>query len=197
MAAPVFRWSPAGDADSGVTTYRLVVDGATSATVGASTTASRGRARPWARGRTPGASWRWTPRATPARSETRTLVVDRTAPGVAAPAAPAAAARVTGPAVRLRWTAATDANGVAGYRVMVDGSAAASVTAAETSALVRLTPGRHSWQVVATDAAGNASTSPARALVVTAAAAGAGARGRLVARPSGRPCGPACARACG
>ena len=59
--------------------------------------------------------------------------------------------------MRLRWTAATDAgSGVAGYRVIVDGAAAASVGSDATSALVRLPVGRHSWQVVATDGVGNA-----------------------------------------
>jgi Subtilase family len=179
-ASPVFRWAPASDADSGVAAYRLVVDGATSASVGASTTASA-PAAPLADG-----PHTWSVVAVDAggnarASETRTVVVDRTPPGVAAPAAPRAGAAVTGPAVRLRWTAAGDANGLAGYRVVVDGSSLVTVGPGATSALVRLSIGRHTWRVVATDVVGNESSAAARTLVVRRAAA----RPRLrIVRPS-------------
>ena len=184
-AAPVFRWAPSNDADSGIAAYRLVIDGATSATVGPATTAAAPGA-PVADG-----VHTWSVVAVDGQgnaraSETRPVVVDRTPPAGATPVAPAANARVTGPAVRLRWNAAADAvSGLAGYRVLVDGAGAASAGPTETSVLVRLANGRHTWQVVARDQAGNEWTSAPRALTVSGAAASTSARGRLViARPA-------------
>jgi subtilisin family serine protease len=189
LAGPVFRWTPASDADSGVTAYRLVIDGATSASVGSTTTAS-GPSGPLGDG-----PHTWSVVALDAEgnaraSETRTIVVDRTPPTVAAPSSPAAGARVTGLSVRLRWAPAGDANGIAGYRVVVDGAPAASLTGAETTALVRMTAGRHSWQVVATDVVGNESTSAPRAIVVAAGPAATSARGRLTLSRLGGPVKP-------
>jgi hypothetical protein len=65
--------------------------------------------------------------------------------------------------------------------VVVDGSPVVTVGPGATSALVRLSIGRHTWRVVATDVVGNESSAAARALVVRRAAA----RPRLrIARPS-------------
>ena len=89
-----------------------------------------------------------------------------------APVSPANGAKVAGPAVRFRWTAAADTgSGLAGYRVMVNGVDVASADPGETSSVVRLIPGRHTWQVTARDQAGNESTSPTRGVVVGGASA--------------------------
>ena len=185
LATPVFRWSPATDAGGGIAAYRLTVDGATVASVPGATT-SAAPSSPLAEG-----SHTWNVVAVDdagnsRAADPRLLVVDRTAPSVPTPASPAAAAHVAGPAVRLAWSAAADAgSGVAGYRVIVDGVAVASTGAAETSSVVRLTAGHHTWQVVAHDAAGNTSTSGPRGLFVVGAAATSGARSRLtIATPT-------------
>jgi hypothetical protein len=86
------------------------------------------------------------------------------------PATPGAGARRTVGLVTLTWHAATDGlSGLAGYRVKVDGVAAASVGPASRSARVRLPRGRHSWRVVALDAAGNSSMGRARRVILTPA----------------------------
>ncbi len=193
LTVPIFRWAPASDADSGIAGYRLTVDGATVASVPADGTAA-----------SPGAPLsegfhNWSVVAVDGQGNTRsagtrTLIVDHTAPTVAAAQSPAAAARVAGPSVRLRWAAARDSgSGLAGYRLMVDGVATSSPAAGETTALVRFRTGRHTWQVVARDVAGNESTGPARAIVVTSGGLTSTARGRLtltrlapVVRPGGR-----------
>ncbi len=179
LATPVFSWAPASDADSGVTAYRLVIDGATSSSVGSTTTAS-GPGAPLADGPHAWAVVAVDAEGNARASETRTIVVDRTAPTAAAPSSPGAGARVVGPSVRLRWTAAGDANGIAAYRVVLDGVAVASVSGGETTALVRMGVGRHNWQVVATDVVGNESSGPARAIVVAKRSAAASARAKLV-----------------
>ena len=102
----------------------------------------------------------------------RTLLVDRTAPSVPVPAAPADGARVAGPEVTLSWSPATDAvSGVAGYRVLVDGAGTGSTGPGERSLRVRVALGRHTWQVVAVDGVGNESASAARSFSVTGEAA--------------------------
>ena len=184
-STPVFRWSPATDARSGISTYRLTVDGATVATVPGATTSTT-PSTPLGEG-----THTWSVVATDDEGNSRAadgrlLVVDRTAPSIASPASPANTAKVAGPAVRFTWTAATDAgSGLAGYRLMVNGVAVANTNPGETTSVVRLTPGHHVWQVVARDQAGNESTSSARGVFVGAAGAAAGARQRLtIARPS-------------
>ena len=179
LTVPIFRWTPASDADSGIAGYRLTVDGATMASVPAASTAAS-PAAPLSEG-----VHNWSVVAVDGQGNTRsagtrTLIVDHTAPTVAAAQSPAAAARVAGPSVRLRWVAARDTgSGLAGYRLMVDGVATSSPAAGETTALVRFRTGRHTWQVVARDLAGNESTGPSRAIVVTSGGLTSTARGRL------------------
>ena len=184
IATPVFRWSPATDARSGISIYRLTVDGATVATVPGATTSAT-PATPLAEG-----SHTWNVVATDDEGNSRAadgrlLMVDRTAPTVATPVSPANGAKVAGPAVRLGWTAAADSgSGLAGYRVTVDGVAVASANPGETSSVVRLIPGHHAWQVTARDQAGNETTSPARGVVVGSASATSRRRPKLtIARP--------------
>ena len=69
----------------------------------------------------------------------------------------------------FRWQPTTDAqSGVAGYRLMVDGAIAASVSAATTSAVpdAPLADGVHTWTVTARDAIGNVRSAAARTLVI-------------------------------
>ena len=185
LAQLAFSWSPAGDPQSGVAAYRLRVDAANVATVGAGTTSA-----------IPGAALAegrhaWDVVAVDgfgneSASPARVLVVDRTPPGRAMPATPAAGARRTAGLVTLTWHPAADGlSGLAGYRVEVDGAAAASTGPARLSARVRLARGRHSWRVLALDAAGNSSMGAARSVIVSRAP-------RVDAeRPGGRPPGDA------
>jgi subtilisin family serine protease len=169
LAELAFSWSPAGDPQSGVAAYRLRVDAATVATVGAGTTTA-----------IPGAALAegrhaWDVVAVDgfgneSASAARVLLVDRTPPRRAMPATPSAGARRTVGLVTLTWHAATDGlSGLAGYRVEVDGAEAASTGPARRSARVRLARGRHSWRVIALDAAGNSSMGTARSVIVTRA----------------------------
>ena len=167
LAAPAFSWSPAGDPQSGVAAYRLRVDGATVATVGAGTTSAIPGAA-LAEGRHAWDVVALDGFGNESASVARALVVDRTPPGAAMPATPTAGSRRTVGLVTLTWHAATDGlSGLAGYRVEVDGAVAASAGPASRTARVRLPRGRHSWRVVSLDAAGNSSMGRARWVIVT------------------------------
>ena len=178
VTTPLFRWNPTSDAQSGVAGYRLVVGTSVVAQVTAGVTQAT-PAIPLAEG-----SHRWSITAVDGAgnaraSEARTLIVDRTAPTRVALSSPASGARVAGPAVTLAWAPATDAvSGVAEYRVIVDGAGLDSTGPGGRSVRVRLAPGRHTWQVQAADAAGNASAGPTRSFVVTGKAVKAPARVR-------------------
>lgn len=175
---PVFRWTPATDAQSGVAGYRLIVDGAQVAQVGPGVSQAT-VGSPLAEG-----AHTWSVSAVDATGNlrgtaARTLLVDRTAPSVPAPAAPGDAAAVAGPEVTLSWSPATDGvSGVAAYRVLVDGATSGSTDPAVRSLRVRPGAGRHTWQVVAVDGAGNESPSVARGFTVTGEAAPGSARVR-------------------
>ena len=183
QASPLFRWSPASDAQSGVAGYRLVVDGALAASVPAGTTTAT-PSSPLADG-----SHAWTVVARDGIGNERSavpraLVVDRTPPSAPAPAAPADLARVTGPSVTLSWAGAADAvTGVASYRVSVDGVAVATLAASARNTRVAMTRGAHTWQVQAVDGVGNASSGRDRALTVTGVAAPAPSRAIDLGRP--------------
>ena len=169
-ATPTFRWNPASDAQSGVAAYRVVVDGA----VVAQAAAGAGQATP----STPLAEGvhLWSVSALDASgnarsTDPRTLLIDRTAPSIPVPSSPLDGAAVAGAEVALVWSPSTDGvSGVGGYRVLVDGGGVAAVGAAGHSVKVRLAPGRHTWQVVAADAAGNESTGRTRSFTVGRAA---------------------------
>jgi hypothetical protein len=80
-------------------------------------------------------------------------------------------AEAPGPVVEVSWGASQDAgSGVAEYRVVVDGMAVAHTGPGERSARLSLPRGRHGWQVVAVDGAGNEAASPVRALTVVGSA---------------------------
>jgi subtilisin family serine protease len=175
---PTFRWSAASDAQSGVAGYRLTVDEAVVAAVAPGVT-SASPAAPLSEG-----SHRWSVSALDGvgnirATEARTLLVDRTAPSAAAPSSPVDGARVKGAEVTLAWTPSADAvSGVAGYRVLLDGAGVATVPPGARSARVRLTPGRHTWNVLSADAAGNESSSATSIFTVTGQAATASPRVR-------------------
>ena len=170
-AFPVFRWAPATDAQSGVSAYRLMVDGVQVAQVGPGVSEATAGS-PLAEG-----SRTWSVVAVDAvgnlrATGARTLLVDRTAPSQPVPAAPADAAPVAGREVTLSWSAATDAgSGVASYRVLVDGAVAGSTGPGVRALRTGPNVGRHTWQVVAVDAAGNESVSAVRSFTVTGTAA--------------------------
>jgi subtilisin family serine protease len=171
-ARPIFRWTPATDAESGVSTYRLTVDGVVLATPQAGTTSVL-----------PGASLAdgahsWQVVAEDGAGNTRatdahTFVVDRTAPTSPPLSSPIDEAEIPGPEVELSWGAAQDAaSGVASYKVVVDGVAVAHTPATVRSFRVSLAKGAHIWQVVAVDAAGNQSSGASRTLTVTGVGGG-------------------------
>jgi len=59
--------------------------------------------------------------------------------------------------VRFSWSPSADP-ALAGYRVIVDGSALAAVDAGATSVTAKVAPGAHAWSVVAYDRSGNETT---------------------------------------
>lgn len=160
-----FSWAPSADAGSGVVSYRLVVDGATAATVGPSarsaSVALGDGAHTWS---VVAQDASGNVRETPVRA----LTIDRSAPSAPVLRSPSGSGSVAGPAVQLTWAASSDAvSGVASYRVLVDGVAVASVGADELTARVPMTRGSHTWQVTALDALGNQATSATRTVTVT------------------------------
>ena len=170
---PTFRWSATSDAQSGVAGYELTVDAASVADVGPTATQAIPAAglsegvHVWSVSAVDGNGNR---RATP----DRTLVVDATPPSAPSPASPAAGAQERGPEVALAWAPSTDAvSGVAGYRVVVDGTGLASAGPQERSMRTTLARGQHTWQVVAVDGAGNESAGPVRGFLVTGQVAAA------------------------
>jgi subtilisin family serine protease len=81
----------------------------------------------------------------------------------------------------LRWTAARDDRGVAGYRVELDGRALtvlrpAAGTQPPRTLSISVRPGRHRWRVIAFDAAGNERASEPGGFVVRRAPGARGAR---------------------
>ncbi len=186
-ATPVFRWSPSSDAQSGVIAYRLTLDGAVVAQVGPGVTqASAGSAL--AEG-----VHRWSVTAVDGignvrDTAVRTLLVDRTAPTAPAPSTPADGAQVAGPEVTLGWSPSADpVSGVAAYRVLVDGAGVASAGPGARSVVVRLAPGRHTWQVLAVDAAGNQASSAVSSFAIAGAAGGEQGPGPAPAPQRARP----------
>ncbi len=169
-SGPTFTWAPSSDGQSGITAYRLAVNGVVVASVG-----------PGARSATPPALSEgvhtWTVTAVDGSGNTRTtaprvLTIDRTAPSAPQVQPVGPGGRAAGPMVPLSWSAAHDAvTGVAGYRVVVDGVPVASVPAPGLTARVRMSPGVHTWRVVAVDGLGNEAASAERGLIVGGAAA--------------------------
>ena len=104
---------------------------------------------------------------------TATWTVDTTAPS---PPSALIAAAPTSAAVNLTWTAATDANGSAGYDITRNSAALASVPGSATSySDTAVAPNTtYQYQIVARDPAGNASAPSNPATVTTLPAASGG-----------------------
>ncbi len=170
-AMPTFSWSPASDSQSGVAGYRLIVDGVTAAQIAPGVTQAT-LATPLGEG-----LHLWSVTAADGignqrSTATRALLIDRTAPSAPAQSSPAEGVNLKGPEVTLVWAPSTDAvSGIAGYRVLVDGAGALTTAAGEHSARIRPALGRHTWQVLASDAAGNESSGVVHSFSVTGQAA--------------------------
>jgi hypothetical protein len=183
-AALSFRYTPAGDPESGIDRHEVLVDGQVAQVLP---------------GAQPGDTAQRTVASTPAwimpphqgfsdgthtlrlrayhpgtqgypatTSAVVTYRVDRTAPTPARITAPGS--RVWAGRTTVVWSAPADAtSGVGALQVVVDGRAT-PVPATARRATVTLRPGRHSLAVVATDRAGNRSTSAALAVTAVARA---------------------------
>ncbi len=156
--APTLTWAPATDA-IGVARYEIVRDGAVvgsvTGTAFTDTTAGEG-SHIYAVRATDAAG------NTGAASETRTVVVDTTAP--AAPGRPAGPA-TTNSTVSVSWTA-VDAGGVHHYLVYRDGAMIATTSALAFADTGLGTDGAYAYTVAAVDAAGNISVRSAARVIV-------------------------------
>ena len=91
-----------------------------------------------------------------AASKPKVVVVDATPPST--PPAPTAASTDTTASPSFTWPASTDAGtGVAGYRVLRDGTVIATVTATSYTDTGATTSGSHDYSLIAFDKLGNAS----------------------------------------
>ncbi len=164
-----FSWEPSADELSGVSTYELLVDGTSRATVQPDTCAATCTAD--VSGLANG-SHTWSVHATDAAGNTsqsaaRTFSVDAEPPGVPSLLAPVGGTAVASARPTLSWIAATDTgSGVDHYEISVDGQALPSTAATSIQAPTALTDGTHEWSLVAVDRVGNRS-SPASATFKT------------------------------
>jgi len=168
-ASPVFSWSASSDGSgTGVASYELVVDGTVRATVGSGTLATV-PATPLGEGQHV-----WAVRArdgagNQATSGVRVMRVDQTAPTAPGAVAPEDGARLDTASPTFNWTAATDAGGIASYRLIIDGfQSGADLPANATSAqpAAPLSDGEHTWSVIAHDRVDLVGYTPARSFIV-------------------------------
>jgi hypothetical protein len=169
---PTLLWEPASDAVSGVDGYDVRIDGS----IVGSTSAADRRFTP-VPGLAEGShSWSVVARdvaGNTSESATAMFTVDTTAPAAFAATGPADGAVTRTARPTLSWTASSDAgSGLAGYTVSIDGAPVTTLPAGVTSFTLatELVDGTHVWQVTSRDAAGNASTTATRSLVVDTAA---------------------------
>jgi hypothetical protein len=157
---PQLSWSAASDGGSGVTGYRVFVDGQQRGSPVGTTFTPQGL--------TDGVHT-WFVRAVDAGdnvrdSQTRTFTLDAAAPTAAGPTSPADNAVVTTARPTLSWSAATDSgSGIAGYDIVLGGGTTrvgAGATSFTPSA--DLADGEYRWQVHAIDEAGNQTAAPSR-----------------------------------
>jgi hypothetical protein len=89
------------------------------------------------------------------------FVMDSVYPTAAVPTLPTSYQYVPTARPALRWSHASDANGISGYQVIMDGRNIGTVgTAGGYDWPTNLTDGSHSWRVVACDTHQNCTTSP-------------------------------------
>jgi hypothetical protein len=165
-AVPSFTWSASSDAGSGLSGYRLIVDGAVKVdNIPAGTTAvSIPAGQPLAEG-----THTWSVAARDVLGNTRnststfTIGIDLTAPQAPALSTPANAAWVIQASPAFTWSAATDSrSGIKEYQLILDGAVnRTGLTALTATPASPLTEGSHTWNVKAVDNAGNFSTSTA------------------------------------
>ncbi len=170
-SAPV-SWTAAVDKESGVTGYRVTVNGATVAETDGST---RTAEVPLAEGRNAVAVVAVNGAGLVKAGAARTVVRDSTAP------AAVTALKVAADGRSVTWTAPADTGTTRSYAVRIDGVLARTVTAAPAS--VSITAGRRTVSVTPSDAAGNTGAATETTLwvdpaapvppVITAPAAGA------------------------
>ena len=164
----VLAWTPAAD-NIGVSAYDVYRDATYLATVGPGATTYTDSAATAGTGYT----YRVAARDLAGNAATASVPVNGGASDTTPPSAPTGlAAAATGPTtVSLSWGAAADNVGVAGYTIVRDGVTAATVPGTSTSyGDSSLVPGtRYSYQVTASDAAGNVSQPSNQATVTTKA----------------------------
>lgn len=152
---PRFRWTGAADPGAGVAGYRLVVDGIASVTYAPETRAAQPDLP------LPDGEHTWEVRAVDRlgrerSSERRTVVVDATAPAIFGLRTPVDGARIRSRRPGLVWTPAKDGRGPVRYTVVLDGRIrVAGLRTASWRPRAALRTGRHTWSVIAADAAGN------------------------------------------
>jgi chitinase len=164
----VLTWTPAAD-NIGVSAYDVYRDATYLATVGPGVTSYTDSATTAGTGYT----YRVAARDLAGNTATASVPVNGGASDTTPPSAPAGLTAVaTGPAtVSLSWGAAADNAGVTGYTIVRNGVAVATVPGANTSyGDSSLVPGTsYSYQVTASDAAGNVSQPSNQATVTTEA----------------------------
>ncbi len=162
--SPPFSWQAAADRGSGGVTYLLYIDGLPAGASGEPTGAVITDTTYTIADLLADGPHMWRVRARDAvgnftDSPTRTFTVDTTKPDLFRLSLPGNGACSMTPTPNLCWLSATDRGGVGGYQLWIDGALASSTndptdTCATPSAA--LSPGMHSWYVVATDRVGNA-----------------------------------------
>lgn len=167
QAAPTFTWSSSDENGPGIAGFELLLDG----------TQVAGELPASARSFTPSSplpdgSHTWQVRATDrfgdaATTSARAITVDTAAPTVPGLLEPTAGGSVHQATPTFSWNISTDAaSGVANYSLLIDNGLASTVAASgcpQGSCSVisprALANGAHSWQVLATDRAGNTAAS--------------------------------------
>ena len=161
---PTFSWQAATDQGSAGVTYQLYIDGLLSGANGQTTGAVITGTSYTIPDILPDGPHTWRVRARDAvgnvtDSSARTFTVDTTRPEQFRLSSPGNGACSMTPTPNLCWFSASDLGGVGGYQLWIDGALASSTTgptgtcATPSSAL---SPGLHSWYVVANDRVGNA-----------------------------------------
>jgi fibronectin type 3 domain-containing protein len=183
-SAPVLSWSPATDTGgSGVRRYEVFRDGASrgfTSTAGFTDTGAPDGSYAYTVVTEDGAGNR-----SPA-SAARTVVVDTTPPSV--PGTPQPAQADTGAAPALSWAAATDAGtGVAGYKVMRDGTQIGTTQTTSFTDTGVAASGSYSYTVSAYDALGTTSAPSAAATVTYDATPPAAPTGLAAQSPAADP----------
>lgn len=167
-ARPTFSWTEAVDLGSGVTRYRVLVDGAAVAETAAHTLGAQ-PPTDLAEGQH---TWRVDAedRAGNHRlSAPRTLVVDSAPPQPFALGTPVAGATLSARRPLFRWSEAVDpGTGIAGYRLVIDGNVGPTLPPETRSASpdLPLVDGAHTWEVRAIDRQGYERASEQRPFAV-------------------------------